>query len=1056
MSTNHTAQIAPTSYLQQRLGALGLTIDDADRHGLTSDEHGNILQAIRTFTGRPILYLDSRGDNARRIKLMQNRKTFSEHGDIEQFERPLSILRVNPANLRPGEPKYRYPSKDTTKLPVKPLPTLRAIDAYNGGVTGGVGVGIEGYFKGIALSVSGIEAVAFTGISTYKMCDDMIDYIVSRKFDDYVIMYDADARELKTKPGQIPSAKRIIDFYNSAQKFAGAFYDTCKRHNLHTRLHFAIVSEDAGHKGIDDLLEANPDKRGDIVRAFNTFKSSEYFTFVGLPKSAFTQRLKEFFTLSNHNDFYNRYRGEIGLQPFKIGKATYQYTHGSASELFDTPTSYIKLLDNPFAVEHPGAIDFTVKRYLSEIDGELSNILTNTPRVCLSAPTGTGKNAFFLGYHDGKRRQRGYFEKTNTRGVITVPTVTLCKQLASKLNVPGLHGHVSIREAERATDARVIVCTYDTLHRVTDLHARTLVVDEAHNLVNQYGDIENRVPFRAEVLRRVVGFFDVAQSAILMSGTPPDLLAAVLHFKMVRVNRVENNNVFVKLIEALTSSPDALTAEALAQMSKMDLHDGRIRFVYYNSKKQLNVIAQGLMQVHGLTQKDIAIITRDDVSDGTHAVYNGIINRSQIEGAKVVLSTCLIAEGINIENTNIGEVVTVGVNCPDSFRQYVARFRSMAKIDVISIMPPERLLSNTFFLPATEQYSYMQSIAEVHRVFVAKSVEQYGDDIEMIDAGLMPYVDDVRPNYKYRSELFTGVYSDDAGRVQIDTLYMCAAIRERGLKKSNNAYFYSQILSDNIHLSGTGAIDVSQTTDALSLVKDAKDILKAIKNDVMTRLRVDLQRHPAAVVSAYYERVRKSGNRHAVSRLEALVPGLLNEPTAEAYAAIRADDIKEKYYTEALNRYVRAIAAAGYVGTAIDAIDAQPADFSRRYNQFKRAVEKMLYTNRRTRIMLKPEHRAEALFYMKVKDAIREIAVNGTITLSDAKKLIKERTRATAQDGKKIQAIRATAQDVERIVRMLFDVSVNKMPSGEHVYRLSELPPLPPIDNPTRFVCIFG
>jgi hypothetical protein len=287
-------------------------------------------------------------------------------------------------------------------------------------------------------------------------------------------------------------------------------------------------------------------------------------------------------------------------------------------------------------------------------------------------------------------------------------------------------------------------------------------------------------------------------------------------------------------------------------------------------------------------------------------------------------------------------------------------------------------------------------------------------------------------------------------------LYICAAIRERSLNTSNNAFFYARIIADNIHLIGTGEKDIDQTAAAVCVVNEAKDILKTREIEVIERLREDLQQNPAAVISAYYTRVTKTGNRHAVSRLEALVPDLINDTGADTYAAIRSNDIKEKYYSEALNRYIRAHAAAGYVGDAIDAIDEQPADFSLKYARFKRAVEIVLYNNRRHRINLKSEHKTEIVFYAETQKAIRTAAVNGVIKLSDVKKLIKDRTRITKPDGANIQVIRTTSRDIERMVKMLFDVTIEKMPSGERVYHLAELPPLPPIDNPVRFISIFG
>ena len=43
-------------------------------------------------------------------------------------------------------------------------------------------------------------------------------------------------------------------------------------------------------------------------------------------------------------------------------------------------------------------------------------------------------------------------------------------------------------------------------------------------------------------------------------------------------------------------------------------------------------------------------------------------------------------KNININNSNIGNVYTIGIRCIDSFRQYVARFRKMEKVMVYLTM----------------------------------------------------------------------------------------------------------------------------------------------------------------------------------------------------------------------------------------------------------------------------------------------------------------------------------------------------------------------------------
>ena len=246
------------TYFAARMAALGIDETQSNVHGIQADGRGNILQIIRTFHGRPILWQDRRGANRRRIETLTRRKTQSDAGGLEQFNRPLAIVRYNPEYIatHPGTPKYRFPSKDVTGHGVYPMPTNTAIQAFTSGATGGIAMAVEGYFKAVAMAVHGVEATAFTGITTYRLDDAMVEYLLARRLDDFVILYDGDARAIKTTGADTVSGKRINDFYASACRFAGQFYDLCKRYGLKTRLHFAMVAETQPHKGVDDLLAA--------------------------------------------------------------------------------------------------------------------------------------------------------------------------------------------------------------------------------------------------------------------------------------------------------------------------------------------------------------------------------------------------------------------------------------------------------------------------------------------------------------------------------------------------------------------------------------------------------------------------------------------------------------------------------------------------------------------------------------------------------------------------------------------------------------------------------
>lgn len=1065
MATNlqQRAKTAQNShnYFNARMEALGIPPENALEYGFKPDARGNIQQLIRSFTGKQRLYLDKSGANARRIELQQSRKTHTEGGGLERYEKPLFITRINPANLRPGDAKYLYPAKSLTGHGVFPIPGKTAIQAFNAGTRGGIAVGIEGAFKSAALDVGGVEAVAFSGIATYRVCEDMAEYIEARQLDSFVILYDADAREFNVKPGKPITAKRAFDFYNSARRFASEFFDLCQRKKLKTRLYFAMVGEGTGFKGVDDLLEGG---RGGVIEAFKTLQTSAYFTFLELCKTQYNADLERFFRVKNHVEFYNAYASAIGARDFEFSGAEYRIKAGAVpADLFSPAAStFFELLNHPANIGTPAEV-LGVDKYLTEVRPELDNALEAYARVCIAAPTGTGKNAYFLGHKNNNGKWcPGYFERLRVNGVITVPTVSLAKQLSRKFNIPGIYGRVTIRDKESALGARVVVCTYDTIQHICDLSARVLVVDECHNLVNQWGNVKQNKPFRARTLQRIIECMDVARQTVLISGTPPRLLANHYRFKTIEVARRKNPIARVFAIEAKTRSAQALTAEACAQLDKLDLTDGRIRFVYLNSRKQLEIIRQYLID-KGIQENDIAVISREHVLEGTHKVYNGIIENECIEGARLVLSTCLIAEGLNITNTNIGEIITVNISCPDSFAQYIARFRNMPNLTVLSIRPPERRLDKRFFMPAEVELMYQMERADIQKRLNELSQTEHYEQLAELDADLPAYSADIQNDYEYRAQLLTNVYRDANGKWQTASLRILAGIRERFNDLGNNTSFYAQISQyPNIELMGHGDTDAQASEAAAEGIRAAEVVFKVQKSEGLKLLKNALQTCPAVVVAAYHTRLKKSQNRHTSARVEVLASDLLNasEATGGAdFAAQHADLFCQKYFTNAINRYIRARFTDGTICEAIEALDFPGTEFSRRWARWRLMVAEAIYNDKRARVELLPEHKAEIKFYLNARAAIAQAAQNNKINLSEAVKILRARCAQTSADTRRIVHItRITAPEAERILQTVFEYNTEVLPSGEKVFTIRPAAAINTrhiVKNAHRYVPIF-
>ena len=229
-------------YFLQRIKKLGLTENEANQNGLFPDEKGNILQQVRTFNNEPRQYIPNRDFK----RLQQAQKLRSTFAPLHRLQYHF-IKRLHPDYLRknPQLPKYLNPKGQ----PAFPIPTRRAIANFKTFKIGGTIIFTEGYFKCVAMDLHGLESCAFTGITQYQIKSDVREYLLRRKPDRLVMLYDADALLIKEpKKNTHHSSRRLEDFCSSATRFSAQFFDLRNEHSLPTQLVFAMVNPQASIK----------------------------------------------------------------------------------------------------------------------------------------------------------------------------------------------------------------------------------------------------------------------------------------------------------------------------------------------------------------------------------------------------------------------------------------------------------------------------------------------------------------------------------------------------------------------------------------------------------------------------------------------------------------------------------------------------------------------------------------------------------------------------------------------------------------------------------------
>jgi hypothetical protein len=840
-------------YYHARIAELGMTEQQAQKAGIWHDLNtGDILLYAHKFDGKT-LNIQPRGEKTR----------------------PFTVRRVHPDKL--AQQLCRFKDGLTDKAPAKYIseagrapvayPTPTAIVAYQRKYEGGMAAFIEGLFKAVALSNWGVEAVSFGGLSLYKLDAGTRDYLKTRRQDTILVAYDGDWLDARIdkETGHLTSS-RTNNFLRSAQGFTKELFDFFASINHKAKIVWVAVNPDNDAKGADDLLAAS-DRPDLVIKELLELKEGANWTFTKLSATNYERKLKERFSLSSAQRFYQANKSEIGANTFSFAGLEYRMALGG-----------LVMVSDPYDVS-VDLIPLTVSRYLSDQQPALDGLLTRRHNLAIQSDTGTGKTTFMV----------DWAKRTGTRLVIVVPTIAQCNQLARDHDILAVSGSAQPGRAEQCLAAEIIVATYDTLGHVPDLKTRALVVDEAHNLVNQYGQVRGEVKlFRAQALSKVLRLTGDAKQVVYLSGTMPKALLHVLDVPLVAVCRVDSPDVRLHLLTARNSKPKAIV-ETLASQLVGDLEgdSSKVHFVLLNDTKVLNLLRAELVDSGRLKANDIEVLSRANYNAGETSAMDDLVERSEIRaGIRLVLTTSIIAEGVNIRNTNVGNVYVAGVKCPDLIRQFVARFREMGEVDLLSIMAPEKAPGHDFKGASKKYIQYLTDVATMSARLAT----------DMIGEGMIDDND--------RTNLFPHLCPDGQGNYTVDHLAILATDRDRMLAGAPTSYVIGRLLDyDGFTLAAAEQAPIDE--DIVTSLTDAIEQRKHTRDAHLASLRPELASAPGKAIAALQVRYKRAGDRNGVNNLNRLAWPLIDQVhdmDVLAWVAAHQDALEFKEVRELIRR----------------------------------------------------------------------------------------------------------------------------------------------------------
>ena len=837
------------TYLSKRCKELGISQTEAKQYGLSEDKHGNIIQTPTNPDGHPYTYFDEKAYQ----KVAGRKSAYNLHE--EAFERVWQIVRNSPATLKryPKKPKYQHPAG----AGVKPMFLPRTVEAYKQGQQGGTLYITEGLFKGIALDVQGLKAVAVSGIGLYKLItkhgDELLQVLKACNFDKVVLLYDRDAKDLKQDKDGTWTTKRLKAFNRSPEVFARQFFAAAERHGISTKLYFAMVAPEAKKKGIDDLLTIEGERAATLEDLQRLKPTGRQVLAFRLFKTTYEYNLAKFFGTTDHRAFYVMYGQQIGENAFSLHGRTWQPVF--LPDLLSSTPVHFRLLNDPYKVE-AGTIELSVKKYLAEQKTALIEAVKSEAKfLAIDAPTGAGKTTFCA----------QLAAELDTPIVIAVPTKPLAKQQAAlSKEYFALHGKRNRAKAQRAGRHKVVFCTYDTIHHLPDLRHRILVIDEAHELVNAFD-------YRDDAIDRLMILSKQSRKVVLLSGTMPDLLPVALDAQLIKIKREQSNKVRLHTIESSGRSIEKLSEDLTDELLRCDFSGDKVHFAYLQSTKELKAIKSALVKAGKLKAEEVSILARQVYEGGEVRVLDTLTKKESIEkGIKLVLTTCIISTGVNIKNKNIGRVYYVGHRCADNFRQFVARFRMIPLLDVIVILPQEGGIGDSFLPSDITAGIRLKSLELQARAQLAGVLAERKAIAAELDPDELLYEDQIRHQAEgYKSKVFPFVADAGGGRMDVSITALLYELKAGQLEGTNNDYFLQQVTAaDNIDL--YGFYDAQPTAGAKKAIKEAKEAAKEAEAEAEAEVVAQLTAGDVSPIANLHRWYVKRGSRAQAIELRQL------------------------------------------------------------------------------------------------------------------------------------------------------------------------------------------
>lgn len=295
--------------------------------------------------------------------------------------------------------------------------------------------------------------------------------------------------------------------------------------------------------------------------------------------------------------------------------------------------------------------------YVSEVFNDILNYADQYQKVIVKAETGTGKTYSVISEFPKLRPDH--------RCLIIAPLTVIVDQTKREHGIVGLTGQSGINDHREAKTAKMIIATQEQAvkHLKDGNGFDCIFVDEMHNFLtaNDYKEILPELTYLLKD-KKVIG----------LTATPNAVFSKI-GYKLLSVEK--RNQKRTKLIQRSSNFPAyKIILEHQKNVTKKSIYR-------LNSKKTLLDVKAELIENHGFSEMDFFVIYSDKHIKQSQRFKGMIYNQQFPQDAKIILTTAIIDEGLNIYDKQkaFSDVVFIDSDYtprPESLKQFFARFRN--------------------------------------------------------------------------------------------------------------------------------------------------------------------------------------------------------------------------------------------------------------------------------------------------------------------------------------------------------------------------------------------